>query len=66
MSFEEKIRLKNDQILKRREKIKKEEEAIKKLEKEIEDLKTSEIKGLMNEIDIPYEDLVKFIKELKN
>ena len=66
MSFEEKIRLKNDQILKRREKIKTEEEAIKNLEKEIEDLKTSEIKGLMNEIDIPYEDLVKFIKELKN
>ena len=59
MSFEEKIKLKNEQILKKKEKIKREEEAIKKLEKEIEE-------GLMNEIDIPYEDLVKFIKQLKN
>lgn len=64
--YEEKIKLKEAQILKRKERIKKEEEAIKKLEKEIEDLKTLEIKGLMNEIDIPYEDLVKFIKDLKN
>ena len=50
----------------RREKIKKEEEGIKKLEKEIENLKTLEIKGLINEVDIPYEELVKMIKELKN
>ena len=39
---------------------------IKKLEKEIENLKTLEIKGLINEVDIPYEELVKMIKELKN
>ena len=51
---------------KKREKIKKEEEGIKKLEKEIENLKTLEIKGLINEVDIPYEELVKMIKELKN
>ena len=50
----------------KREKIKKEEEGIKKLEKEIENLKTLEIKGLINEVDIPYEELVKMIKELKN
>ena len=36
------------------------------LEKEIENLKTLEIKGLINEVDIPYEELVKMIKELKN
>ena len=46
------------------EKIKAKEE--KKLEKEIENLKTLEIKGLINEVDIPYEELVKMIKELKN
>ena len=39
---------------------------IKQLEKEIENLKTLEIKGLINEVDIPYEELVKMIKELKN
>ena len=64
--YEEKIKLKEAQILKRKERIKKEEEAIKKLEKEIEDLKTLEIKGLINEVNMPYEELVKFIKDLKN
>ena len=60
MSIQEKIKAKEEQILKKREKIKKEEEGIKKLEKEIENLKTLEIKGLINE------ELVKMIKELKN
>lgn len=64
--YEEKIKLKEAQISKRKERIKKEEEAIKKLEKEIEDLKTLEIKGLINEVNMPYEELVKFIKDLKN
>lgn len=64
--YEEKIKLKEAQISKRKERIKKEEEAIKKLEKEIEELKTLEIKGLINEVNIPYEELVKFIKDLKN
>ena len=59
MSIQEKIKAKEEQILKKREKIKKEEE-------EIENLKTLEIKGLINEVDIPYEELVKMIKELKN
>ena len=59
MSIQEKIKAKEEQILKKREKI-------KKLEKEIENLKTLEIKGLINEVDIPYEELVKMIKELKN
>ena len=66
MSIQEKIKAKEEQILKKREKIKKEEEGIKKLEKEIENLKTLEIKGLINEVDSPYEELVKMIKELKN
>ena len=59
MSIQEKIKAKEEQILK-------EEEGIQKLEKEIENLKTLEIKGLINEVDIPYEELVKMIKELKN
>lgn len=66
MSIQEKIKVKEEQILKKKEKIKKEEESIKNLEKEIEKLKTLEIKGLINEIDIPYEDLIKMIRELKN
>ncbi|CAM2078040.1 MAG: hypothetical protein NSGCLCUN01_02228 [uncultured Clostridium sp.] len=66
MSIQEKIKLKEEQIIKKKEKIKKTEEEIKKLEKEIENLKTVEIKGLINEIDMPYEDLVKFIKDLKS
>ena len=49
MSIQEKIKAKEEQIL-----------------KEIENLKTLEIKGLINEVDIPYEELVKMIKELKN
>ena len=53
MSIQEKIKVKEEQILKKRE-------------KEIENLKTLEIKGLINEVDIPYEDLVKMIRELKN
>ena len=59
MSIQEKIKAKEEQILKKREKIKKEEEGIKKL-------KTLEIKRLINEVEIPYEELVKMIKELKN
>ena len=47
-------------------KIQNQEKRIAKLEKEIENLKTLEIKGLINEVDIPYEELVKMIKELKN
>lgn len=66
MSVQEKIKLKEEQIIKKKEKIKKTEEEIKKLEKEIENLKTVEIKGLINEIDMPYEDLIKFIKDLKS
>ncbi|MDY4252880.1 MULTISPECIES: hypothetical protein [Bacteria] len=66
MSIQEKIKVKEEQILKKRAKIRREEEVIKKLEKEIENLKTLEIKGLINEVDIPYEDLVKMIRELKN
>lgn len=66
MEIQEKIKIKEEQIFKKREKIKKEEIAIKKIEKEIEELKTLEIKGLMNEVNIPYEELVKMIKELKN
>ena len=66
MSIQKKIKVKEEQILKKRAKIRREEEVIKKLEKEIENLKTLEIKGLINEVDIPYEDLVKMIRELKN
>lgn len=66
MSVQEKIKLKEEHIIKKKEKIKKTEEEIKKLEKEIENLKTVEIKGLINEIDMPYEDLIKFIKDLKS
>lgn len=66
MSIQEKIKVREEQILKKRAKIRREEEVIKKLEKEIENLKTLEIKGLINEVDIPYEDLVKMIRELKN
>ena len=66
MSIQEKIKVKEEQILKKRAKIRREEEVIKKLEKEIENLKTLEIKGLINEVDIPYEDLLKMIRELKN
>ena len=36
------------------------------IQEKIKDLKTLEIKGLINEVDIPYEELVKMIKELKN
>ena len=44
MSIQEKIKAKEEQILKKRE----------------------NIKVLINAVDIPYEELVKMIKELKN
>lgn len=66
MTIQEKIKLKEEQILKKKEKIKKEEINIKKLEADINELKTQEIRGLINEVDVPYEELVKLIKELKS
>ena len=44
MSIQEKIKVKEEQILKKRAKIRREEEVIKKLETETETLKTLEIK----------------------
>lgn len=65
MIIQEKIKKREQLIKQRKEKIKKEEDQIKKLENEIKSLKAVQIQSLINEIDMPYDDVVKFIKDLK-
>lgn len=61
----EKIADKKVQIEKIKERIKTDTEKIKKLEKEIETLESSELKGVMKELNLPLEEVIKFLKDFK-
>lgn len=62
----EKIEKKRKEIEKLKEKIAIFQEKINVLEKEVEELQSLEIKGVLKEIDMPFEELIKFMQELKN
>lgn len=62
---EEKIALKSKQIEKLHARIKSDTEKIKIIQKEIEELKTLQIKGAIEELELPFPEVIKLLKELK-
>lgn len=65
MDYSEKIKKIEDNIVKSQEIIKKEQNKIKKWNAEIESCKNLEIQGIINELNIPYDQLKDFLKGLK-
>lgn len=61
----EKIKKLEEQIEKSKLLIKKEQDKIKKTEQEIKVLQDLEIKGIINELNIPYSELKEFLKSYK-
>lgn len=64
--MEKKIAAKQEQIDKLRLKIERDEEKIKKLEEDIEQIKITEIKGTIKEIDMPLAEALKILRESKS
>jgi membrane protein insertase Oxa1/YidC/SpoIIIJ len=62
---EEKIQDKQGKIEKLKNRIKEDQKKIGQLENEIGELESLEIKGLIQELNIPFTDLKKLLKELK-
>lgn len=65
MDYSDKIKKYEENISKSQEIINKEKDNIKKYEKEIEKYKNLEIQGLINELNIPHNELKDFLKGLK-
>lgn len=65
MTNSEKIASKQEQVKKSEERITAEQAKIEKLKQEIETLQSLEIKGLLKEIDLPFEEVKKMLKGLK-
>lgn len=65
MTATERIEEKRQQIEKCKERMNKEQERIKKLTKEIEEIESVEVKGMLKELNMPLDDLKKFLKGLK-
>lgn len=66
MAISEKIKKKQDEIVKTKERIIVLQTKIAKLQKEIETLESLEIKQFLKEIELPFDELKPFLKELKN
>lgn len=64
--MEKKIAIKEEQISKLRLKIEKDKEKIKKLEEDIEQIKILEIKGVVEEIDMPLSQALNLLRESKS
>lgn len=64
-THEEKIAFKAGQIEKLHARIKNDTEKIKVIQKEIEELKNLQIKGVIKELELPFPEVIKLLKELK-
>lgn len=64
LSIEEKIQQKQEKINKIQTRIKEDQKRVNVLLKEIEELESLEIKGLIKELNIPYYEVKKKLKEL--
>lgn len=64
LSIEEKIQQKQEKINKIQTRIKEDQKRVNVLVKEIEELESLEIKGLIKELNIPYYEVKKKLKEL--
>ena len=65
LSTDAKIAELQGRIDKSLDRIKAEQEKVDKWRSEIEELKTFEIKALLDEIDLPYDELKAFLEKLK-
>jgi len=61
----DKIKKLEESIEKSKQTIEKEQEKIKKMQKEIKTLQDLEIQGIINELNIPYNELKKYLKEYR-
>lgn len=61
----DKIKKLEESIEKSKQIIEKEQEKIKKMQKEIKTLQDLEIHGIINELNIPYDELKAYLKEYK-
>lgn len=66
MDYTEKIKKIEENILKSQEVINREQNKIKKWKSEIETCKSLEIQGLIDSLDIPYDEVKNYLKGLKN
>lgn len=64
-TIEEKMAEKTALIEKLKERIKTDTEKIKSIEKEIETLESMQIKGVIKELELPFPEIIKLLKELK-
>lgn len=64
MTAAERVQEKRGQIEKCKERINKEQERIKKLTKEIEEIESVEVKGMLKELNMPLDELKKFLKKM--
>lgn len=65
MDYKEKIKKLEENISKSQEIINKEQSKIKKWKAEIESCKSLDIQGLINELNIPYDELKEYLKGYK-
>ena len=64
-TIEEKMAEKTALIEKLKERIKTDTEKIKSIEKEIETLESIQIKGVIKELELPFPEIIRLLKELK-
>ncbi|NLD46172.1 MAG: hypothetical protein GX660_03090 [Clostridiaceae bacterium] len=64
-TIEEKMAEKTALIEKLKERIKTDTEKIKSIEKEIETLESLQIKGVIKDLELPFPEVIKLLKELK-
>jgi len=62
---EERIAIKTEQIEKLNDRIKSDNEKIRILQKEIEEIRNLQIKGVIKELELPFPEVIKLLKELK-
>jgi len=62
---EQRIAIKTKQIEKLNERIKSDNEKIRILQKEIEEIRNLQIKGVIKELELPFPEVIKLLKELK-
>lgn len=65
MTTLQKIKEKETKIIAAAERIKREEQKIKQYQEEIETLQNLEIKSLLKEVELPFDEIVKHLKKLK-
>ena len=65
MTNAEKIKEKKDKIAAAQEKIAKEQEKINRLRREVETLESLEVKSMLKEIDMPFDEVMDLLRSMK-